>query len=445
MPACDAPIAGARPARSPRSASLLLAAGCSRGRSSRAAPAPRDGCPAAAARPPSPTAGRSRRGAVAPTLAPHGMVSTTDRVASEIGAEILRRGGNAVDAAVATHFALAVVNPEAGNIGGGGFLVLRMADGRTAALDFREAAPLRRHARHVPRRAGQPDGALARGPAGRGGARLGGGDVGGPPSASAPCPGPSCCSPRSTWPRGSWSTSGSPRSLRGLPASGCATTPPPPRSSSPAASPPRVGDRLGAARPRRDAAPHRRARGRTASTRGRTAELIEAEMTRGGGLITRAGPGALRGEVARPGELRLPRLPRSSPCPRPPPAAPPWPRSSTSSRATTSAPSATTRRGTSTSSPRRPSAPTPTATPTSPTPTSSPSPSARMISDAYAARRRAEIRPATGPPPPRACSPASGERAAREGEHTTHFSVVDAQRRRRRRDHHAELALRQPA
>src|SRR5687767_1194839 len=70
------------------------------------------------------------------------MVSTTDRVASEIGAEVLRRGGNAVDAAVATHFALAVVNPEAGNIGGGGFMVVRMADGQTAALDFREKAPL---------------------------------------------------------------------------------------------------------------------------------------------------------------------------------------------------------------------------------------------------------------------------------------------------------------
>jgi gamma-glutamyltranspeptidase/glutathione hydrolase len=70
-----------------------------------------------------------------------GMVSTTDRVASEIGAEVLRRGGNAIDAAVAVHFALAVVNPEAGNIGGGGFMVVRMADGRTAALDFREKAP----------------------------------------------------------------------------------------------------------------------------------------------------------------------------------------------------------------------------------------------------------------------------------------------------------------
>ncbi len=70
-----------------------------------------------------------------------GMVATTDRVATEVGVEILRRGGNAVDAAVATHFALASVNPEAGNIGGGGFMIVRTAAGETAALDFREKAP----------------------------------------------------------------------------------------------------------------------------------------------------------------------------------------------------------------------------------------------------------------------------------------------------------------
>ena len=71
-----------------------------------------------------------------------GMVATTDPVATDVGTDILRRGGNAVDAAVATHFALAVVNPEAGNIGGGGFLVARMAGGETVALDFREKAPM---------------------------------------------------------------------------------------------------------------------------------------------------------------------------------------------------------------------------------------------------------------------------------------------------------------
>ena len=71
-----------------------------------------------------------------------GMVVTADVHGSRVGVEILEAGGNAVDAAVAVCFALAVTFPEAGNIGGGGFLVLRMADGREAALDFREKAPL---------------------------------------------------------------------------------------------------------------------------------------------------------------------------------------------------------------------------------------------------------------------------------------------------------------
>jgi gamma-glutamyltranspeptidase/glutathione hydrolase len=77
-----------------------------------------------------------------PLRAVHGMVVSTDSLASSAGLSMLQAGGNAVDAAVATHFALAVVNPEAGNIGGGGFLVARMADDTRAALDFREKAPL---------------------------------------------------------------------------------------------------------------------------------------------------------------------------------------------------------------------------------------------------------------------------------------------------------------
>ena len=72
----------------------------------------------------------------------HGMVSSNDRYATEAGVEILKRGGNAIDAAVAVGFALAVSYPEAGNIGGGGYMVIRMADGRLAALDYREVAPL---------------------------------------------------------------------------------------------------------------------------------------------------------------------------------------------------------------------------------------------------------------------------------------------------------------
>jgi gamma-glutamyltranspeptidase / glutathione hydrolase len=76
-----------------------------------------------------------------PIEAEHGMVTSANRMASEIGAEVLKRGGNAADAAVATGIALAVTYPRAGNIGGGGFAVIRLADGRTTSIDFREMAP----------------------------------------------------------------------------------------------------------------------------------------------------------------------------------------------------------------------------------------------------------------------------------------------------------------
>ena len=75
------------------------------------------------------------------TLSKNGMVSSAHPLASKVGIEILKKGGNAFDAAIAVHFALAVVYPQAGNLGGGGFAIYRLENGQTGSLDFREKAP----------------------------------------------------------------------------------------------------------------------------------------------------------------------------------------------------------------------------------------------------------------------------------------------------------------
>src|SRR5262247_562306 len=80
-----------------------------------------------------------------PVRGKSGMVSSVSEIASQVGVDVLKRGGNAVDAAVAVGLALAVVWPSAGNLGGGGFMVIRRADGKATAIDYREMAPSAAH------------------------------------------------------------------------------------------------------------------------------------------------------------------------------------------------------------------------------------------------------------------------------------------------------------
>jgi gamma-glutamyltranspeptidase/glutathione hydrolase len=212
------------------------------------------------------------------------MVVSTDRIASEVGAEVLRRGGNAIDAAVAVHFALAVVNPEAGNIGGGGFLVARMADGTTAALDFRETAPGRASRDMYLDSAGNLSerslvGHLASGvPGSVAGMWEAHRRFGRLPWAELVQPAVNLAEGIVVHERLAASLRRNEKTLLLFPATAAVFAP--------GGKVPRVGDRLAqtdlAATLRRIAA-----QGADGFYRGRTAELVEAEMRRGGGIITR--------------------------------------------------------------------------------------------------------------------------------------------------------------
>ena len=79
---------------------------------------------------------------IAQVYGQNGMVVSSNVLASQVGVDILKKGGNAIDASIATAFALAVTHPSAGNIGGGGFLVFMNASGEATTIDFREKAPL---------------------------------------------------------------------------------------------------------------------------------------------------------------------------------------------------------------------------------------------------------------------------------------------------------------
>ncbi|MGL5241057.1 MAG: gamma-glutamyltransferase [Kluyvera ascorbata] len=96
---------------------------------------------ALAAPPPPPVSYGVEEDVFHPVRAQKGMVASVDAAATRVGVDILRQGGNAVDAAVAVGYALAVTHPQAGNLGGGGFMLLRTKDGKTTAIDFREMAP----------------------------------------------------------------------------------------------------------------------------------------------------------------------------------------------------------------------------------------------------------------------------------------------------------------
>ncbi|WP_437604359.1 gamma-glutamyltransferase [Sorangium sp. So ce590] len=138
---CEARTPPAPPAAAPATSAAPAHASAAAAPKAASAPAP----PAAAVAdpaplPPDPPIALASGGARA-VRGDAGLVTSVEEHATRAGADVLRRGGNAIDAAVAVAFALAVTHPSAGNIGGGGFMMVRLANGETQAIDFREAAP----------------------------------------------------------------------------------------------------------------------------------------------------------------------------------------------------------------------------------------------------------------------------------------------------------------
>ncbi|WP_437957377.1 gamma-glutamyltransferase [Sorangium sp. So ce119] len=139
---CEARTPPAPPAAAPAIAGApsLSSAAAAPKAASAAAPAPAKAAAPPEPLPPEPPIALASGGARA-VRGDAGLVTSVEEHATRAGADVLRRGGNAVDAAVAVAFALAVTHPSAGNIGGGGFMMIRLASGETQAVDFREAAP----------------------------------------------------------------------------------------------------------------------------------------------------------------------------------------------------------------------------------------------------------------------------------------------------------------
>lgn len=284
--------------------------------------------------------------------APHGMVVSASSIASEAGRDVLAHGGNAVDAAIATGFALAVTYPAAGNIGGGGFMVIRFPDGRATTIDFRERAPAAAtpemftdsagnysamiHHRSL-RAVGVPGTvagfALAHEKYGK--ARWS--DLVNPAVTLA---GEGFAAP----PGLAGSLSNAVARLKQYPATV--------EAYSNHGQPYAIGDRIRLPDLARTLA-RIRDQGRDGFYTGETAHLIAAEMQRGGGLITEQDLAQYQAKERAPIRGTPIAGSRSSPCRRRARAASRSSRCSTSSRATTSARWATTRRSTCTTWPRR--------------------------------------------------------------------------------------------